>query len=361
MQRYIVILLFFAIVVAVFGLGDNDKPVDKGPKVVKAPPGHEMDFEYLSEPKKKAVEKLYEELSSDIQAKEYQKARDVAPRILSLTNDYKDTKEYQRMANDAIEKAERAQKEKEKKEAQDRLRKEIEAMEERGKALYEKALADPKYRGELQQLIQEIYSKDPNDHFASDWQAGIAAKLEEEKKAQAAAEAKEVLHKKAEAAFDAVVAIFKNEEYISALAEAEKLGQVGYSEKPYLDKVADLKTQIRDKLHSVIDPLIKEAADQSKEGGNLVRAKDLYMQVLKIDTTNPVAQKGLDAIREVLHNRAKRYYAEAVLAESVSDLNEAKDKFALCEKSSPDDDAYKARCHTKLMRFGAFTSDSEQK
>ena len=197
LQRIIIILAFFSIVAAAFNFGDSGTSTDKTVKVKKAPPGHEMDFEYLSEANQKTVASLYKDLFTAIEAKQYEKARDLSPRILNIVSDYRDTKEYQRIAVEAIEKAERLQKEKERAEAKERLRKEIEAMEERGKVIFEKALADQKYRLELNQVIQEIYSKDPNDHMASDWQAAIAAKIEQEKKDKEIADAKELLRQKA--------------------------------------------------------------------------------------------------------------------------------------------------------------------
>ena len=120
-----------------------------------------------------------------------------------------------------------------------------------------------------------------------------------------------------------------------------------------------LKEEIRVKLKSIIDPLLTEATAQKQEGGDLVKAKELYMQVLKVDATNRDAVTGLEGIRETLNSRAKRFYAEAILAESMSDLAEAKEKYERCLKTAPDNNnVYRRRCQNKLSRFDGFITGS---
>jgi hypothetical protein len=76
--------------------------------------------------------------------------------------------------------------------------------------------------------------------------------------------------------------------------------------------------------------------------------------VLKIDSQNRPALQGLEAIRGTLHTKAQRYYYLAVLAESISDLEGAQDKFSKCFKTAPEDDLYKDRCRSKLARYEVY-------
>ena len=191
--------------------------------------------------------------------------------------------------------------------------------------------------------------------------------IEDEKRQAEEAAKKEELRRKAEDAYAKVEAIFKQEKFLEALKEAEHLVDGSWNEKEYLDKVEKLKTDIRTGLKNVLDPLLTEAKNQRQEGGDLVKARDKYREVLAIDKDNAEALRGISEIRDVLLLRAKRYYAEAILAESISELQEAKEKYEKCLHTAPDDPNfppnmdYRSRCRRKLVRYQAFTPEQQGK
>lgn len=345
-MRYLTILVVFSLVSALLGGPDEEAPKPTRPRDVKA-----RTYEALSSDQKRYVVENYKNLLAAHEKRDFNKMLEATGKILQYVDDYRDTKSFETVAKNGIEEIEEARRRKELQERQEAIRKEVAALEEKGRAVFEKAYVDPKFRRELDDVIQEIYSKDPNNRLAQEWKDQIKQKDEEEKQAAELARQKELLRQKAEAAYAEVEKIFQAEKYVAALQAADKLGEVGYSEQDYVDKVEALKNEIRTKLNSVIDPLMREASQQRQEGGDLVKAKELYMQVLKIDASNKEALGGLESIRETLHTRAKRFYAEAVLAESVSDLTEARDKFEKCLRTAPEEDIYKKRCYNKLSRF----------
>lgn len=120
------------------------------------------------------------------------------------------------------------------------------------------------------------------------------------------------------------------------------------------------KNEIRGKLSSIIDPLVSAAEQERISNGDLVKAKDNYMKALAIDPENTKANEGLEAIRNVLHLRAKRLYAQAILAESVSSLEEAKVNLQKCLQVAPDKDPYRRRCEAKLAKYEAFTKEEKE-
>lgn len=355
-MRIIGLLTLFAMLGAIFGTGDDEKPrkaAVKGGAGVRS-------YEQLTNEKKKYVKDNYAELLKAHEKKDFQKMTDFSRNILTYVDEYKDTKSYELLAKKGLEQIEEDKKRKALEEKQAQARKEVAALEEKGRALLAKALEDPKVRPELDSLIQEIYTKDPNNRAAADWKAQIKAKDDEDKRLAEEARQKEEVKSRAEAAFAAVEKIFNDEKkYKKALAEAEKLYEQPYKDKEYTAKIDKLKEDIRNQLESVLSPYLREAAAQRQEGGDLVKSKEAYLQVLKVDATNPVALKGLDEIHETLHQRAKRLYTEAVLADSVSDLTEAREKYEKCLRVAPDDkDIYRQRCKNKLSRFEGFTPES---
>jgi hypothetical protein len=363
-MRYLTILVVGCLVLVM--LGQPDEEAEKKPKAKTRNEKGELvrRFEDLTPKNQKFVKDNYKNLLSAHEKKDFTKMFEHARNILSLVDEYNDTKSYEAIAKRGIDAIEEEKRRHELEEKQRKVREEVAKLEEKGKEIFERALKDAKARGELDSVIQEIYAKDPNNRVAAEWKQKIRDKIEEERKEAELARQKEELRQKAEDAFAAVEKTFKAEKYIQAIAEAEKLADVNYSEKEYLDRVEKLKLDIREKLRTVLEPQLAEARSQRQEGGDLVKARDAYHKVLAVDQANAEARQGLADIRQVLLLRAKRLYAEGILAESVSDLQEAKEKYEKCLRTAPDDENvpttqdYRRRCQRKLVRFEAFTPES---
>jgi pSer/pThr/pTyr-binding forkhead associated (FHA) protein len=352
-MRYLTILVVFALITALLG-GPDEAPKPK-PKVA---PGSKAarSFENLTEAKKKFVRDNYTELLKAQEKKDFNKMREFAASILTHVDDYKDTKIYESMAIKGIEDIKEKERIREQEALTAKRRKEVEALVEKGREIFEKALEDAKFRPQLLSVIQEIYTKDPNSSVTEEWKRRIREREEEEKRKIEEAQLKEELRLKAEDAFAKVESIYRADKYVEALEEAEKLADLEHRDSDFLDRVDKLKAEIRGKLSSIVDPLLRDAKIQTQEGGDLVKARDLFQQILKVDSRNREARDGLESIREVLLMRAKRLFTEAAVAESVSDLAEAREKFKKCYEVAPDENVfrYKERCRNKLRRFEAF-------
>ncbi|MCO5143531.1 MAG: FHA domain-containing protein [Oligoflexia bacterium] len=352
--RYRRILIVLVILVASLSLLNEEKKPVKKPKTTSSKPGQRT-IEQLTTEKRKFVIDTYQKLVNAHELKEFAKMQDLAGQILALVDDYKDTKFYDSLAKKGIDDIEEKRKQEELARKQEETRKAVAALEEKGKAVYEKALNDKSFRPELNSIIQDIYVKDPNSRLAAEWKEGIIRKDEEDKRLAEEQRKKDEHRMRAEEAFMAVNLIFKEGKYIEALAEAAKLPDIGWVEEGFPERIEKLKEEIRSQLDSKLNPLLREAASQRQDGGDLVKANNLYSEVLKIDSENREALEGKQAIRDILHMRAKRFYSEAILAESLSDLPEAKDKYEKCLKTAPEKDIYVTRCRNKLSRFEPFS------
>lgn len=362
--RYLTILVIGCLVMAFLGAPDEDKNVKVRPKPVVGADGKVVRrFEDLTDKNKKFVKDNYKDLLAAHERKDFTKMSDSARNILTLVDEYNDTKSYEAIAKRGLDQIEEEKKRRENEEKQRKVKEEVARLEEKGEVIFGKALKDAKAQPDLDGVIQEIYAKDPNNRKAAEWKQKVKEAREEEKRAAELARQKEELRQKAEDEFARVDKMFKAEKYIDAIKEADKLNDVGWNEKDYVDRVEKLKVDIREKLRSIIDPLLAEARNQRQEGGDLVKARDRYNDVLRIDPTHDEARRGLNEIRAVLTLRAKRYYNEAILAESISDLAEAREKYEKCLHTAPDDpnlspnQDYRARCRRKLVRYDAFTPE----
>ncbi len=361
-RRYLVLLLVLAGILILFD--DEQKPQEKKVAVkkhslVKDPTTGKIlrVYENLSKERQKLVDKNYAELKDAFDKKDFERVLERTTTILNFVDDYKETKFYESRARAVMEQREKEAHEREQHERQQRIREEVVALEQKGAAIYKKALADPKLRPQVTDVAQEIFSKDPNDRLAQEWLDGMKQKEAEEAQEKEETAKKAALKKKGDAAFALVERKFEQGKYLEALDEADKLESREWSTNDYIKRVDAFKGKVHAKLASLIDPIMAEAEELRSKNADLVKAKDLYLKVLRINPRDEGAIRGLDSIRGTLHLRAKQLYDQAILAESVSDLNEAKEKFDLCKKTAPEGDIYKKRCENKLVHYEGFSAE----
>lgn len=335
---------------------EEDKPQRPTPPPVKRDEKGQVirTFDMLSKDKKEMVQTSYKQLVEAQGKKDYRKMLELVQKISAVVDEFRDLKAYETIAKRGIEEEEKRERERIAEEKRQALAREVAALEAKGKEIFQKALKSPEARPELTAIVQEIYGKDPNNQLAQGWTEAIKQKQADEEREREIAQQKAQLKQKAEGELTLVENLFKENRYKDALAASEKLQEIGYSEGDYLQRVGDLQKRIRERLAEIIDPLLKEANTQRADGGDLVKANELFLEILKIDSGNRPAVQGLESIRETLHSRAQRFYFLAVLSESISDLVDAKDKFSKCLKTAPEDDIYKERCKSKLARYEVY-------
>jgi cell fate (sporulation/competence/biofilm development) regulator YlbF (YheA/YmcA/DUF963 family) len=110
--------------------------------------------------------------------------------------------------------------------------------------------------------------------------------------------------------------------------------------------LSDAKTQ----LASDLGPLIAKARSL-KEGQDLKSAYEAYLEILKIEPTNAEALNEVDEIKNQLDLRSKKIYRDAIIAESLSLFNDAKEKFQEVQQISPTDSEYYKKATEKLKNY----------
>jgi hypothetical protein len=75
------------------------------------------------------------------------------------------------------------------------------------------------------------------------------------------------------------------------------------------------------------------------------------VEILKIEPTNAEALNEIDAIKHQIDTRSKRLYREAIIAESLSLFNDAKEKLQEVQQISPTDSEYYKKASDKLKSY----------
>lgn len=135
-------------------------------------------------------------------------------------------------------------------------------------------------------------------------------------------------------------AILKLEEFLLRKGNDEDLV------KEASDMLADAKSE----LAQDIGPLLGRARSL-KEGQDLKNAYDAFLDVLKIEPTNAESLNEIDNIKYQIDTRSKRLYREAIIAESLSLFNDAKEKFQEVQQISPTDSEYYKKATDKLKTY----------
>ena len=345
-KRYIILLLILALTPLVF-VEDEEKN-----KIKSSNP---RSYQNLSVEKKAAVRRLYKKILIAKEKGLYTEMLDNTTKLFKLVDNFRDVKFYEKEAKQQI-KRQVILEEREKKAREERkIRAQILELEKAGKILFDEALNKPEKRIDLNKLIQKIYTIDPSNISAQTWQSKIAAKIEREREEKLEMERKTRIAKKAEIKLLEVKNMIKEKKYAKAIEAASILLESSpHRDEEYIEEVKNIKEEAQALLKSAILPLIKLAERNRKPGGDLVKSKESYIAILVMDPKNILAIQGLKDIHSMLHLRAKRLYAQAILAESVTSLDEALQKFKECIKVAPENDIYKKRCKAKIVKYEAF-------
>jgi hypothetical protein len=183
-------------------------------------------YETLSKDKQEIVKKAYAELLLAHEKRDYAKMLDEIGKITALLDEYKEIKFFTTRAKDGIAELERKEEERKKKERQEAIARAIEALENKGKPIFEKAMKNPNARPELRIIIQEIIAKSPGNSLANEWTAAIKRKEEDEEQEKKVAEEKRKLREKAEGEFKKVEQTFAANKYVQAIVEADLLPSI---------------------------------------------------------------------------------------------------------------------------------------
>jgi tetratricopeptide (TPR) repeat protein len=115
-------------------------------------------------------------------------------------------------------------------------------------------------------------------------------------------------------------------------------------------EASDMLKTSKDEINNAVAPLSGKAKSLM-EGQDLKGAYEVYQQILKIEPSNAEALNQVVDIREQLANKARKIYREAIISESLSLFQDAKEKFQEVQQISPVDSDYYKKATDKLKDY----------
>jgi len=121
-------------------------------------------------PKNQAfVRENYKALLSAQERKDFQTMLERARNILSLVDEYNDTRSYENIAKRGLDAMAEEQRRRQFEQRQAEVRNQVQLLEGAGREVFALGFSDVRNRDAMARVIAEIFIKDPNNHQAAEW------------------------------------------------------------------------------------------------------------------------------------------------------------------------------------------------
>jgi tetratricopeptide (TPR) repeat protein len=144
--------------------------------------------------------------------------------------------------------------------------------------------------------------------------------------------------------------LFLQKEWFKSVGKLEEFLRVKDMDEDLTKEATEMLKTSRDEISTAVAPLIGKAKSLM-EGQDLKGAYEVYQQILKIEPSNIESLNQTAEIKELLTNKARKIYREAIISESLSLFQDAKEKFQEVQQISPVDSDYYKKATDKLKDY----------
>lgn len=266
-------------------------------------------------------------------------------KIFSLTPDYKNAKQINALAKSGLAKME----EMERKRLEEIERKK---REQRIKEMVEKATEAVKNKeSELAKgLFAQILKLDPENYEVTQLKLEIESWEAEEKRKKEEEENQRVEREKRIELLSPGKKYYLAQDWYKAIIRLTEFLEISPMDEDLIKEATDMLKESKQKLSELIEPVL-EKAESLKEGGDSKGAYEEYKKVLLFDPSLEKPSLEMKKISEKLQVRAGKVYREAIIAESLSLFQDAKEKFLEVQQISPSDGEYYEKATQKLKNY----------
>jgi pSer/pThr/pTyr-binding forkhead associated (FHA) protein len=143
---------------------------------------------------------------------------------------------------------------------------------------------------------------------------------------------------------------FLQKEWFKATGKLDDFLKIKNMDEDLIKEASDMLKISRDEIASAVAPLLGKAKSLM-EGQDLKGAYEVYQQILKIEPSNAEALNLVGDIKDQLTIKARKIYREAIISESLSLFQDAKEKLQEVQQVSPVDSDYYKKATDKLKDY----------
>ncbi|MFA5584013.1 MAG: FHA domain-containing protein, partial [Bacteriovoracaceae bacterium] len=187
--------------------------------------------------------------------------------------------------------------------------------------------------------FSQIVEKDPENMEIQQLKLELEVWQKEEERRRLELAAKEAARKTMVDALAPGKTFFLKRDWYRAILKLEEFLNRKGNDEDLIKEASDMLAEAKSELAQELGPLLGRARSL-KEGQDLKNAYDAYLGILKVEPTNAEALNEIDSIKNQIDTRSKRLYREAIISESLSLFNDAKEKLQEVQQISPTDSEY---------------------
>jgi pSer/pThr/pTyr-binding forkhead associated (FHA) protein/tetratricopeptide (TPR) repeat protein len=144
--------------------------------------------------------------------------------------------------------------------------------------------------------------------------------------------------------------LYVQKEWFKAISKLEDFLKIKDMDEDLTKEATEMLRVSREEINNSVAPL-QGKAKSLLEGQDLKGAYEIYQQILKIEPSNSEALNQVVDIKEQLTAKARKIYREAIISESLSLFQDAKEKFQEVQQISPVDSDYYKKASDKLKDY----------
>ncbi len=304
------------------------------------------EYDTLSPEKKSLIDDAIRKATDFLRLQDFDKAiYEVQTQIYPILPNYSQAKEIERYAQEGKRRKDAIEEEAKRKEEERKLKERIADLEKQTRDF----MAKKDYEN-AKEVFSEILAVDPDNASVSEWKREIETWLEQQALAEQERLVQEEINKRAWDTYNEAFEIHKAGRFREAIEIYRKVAEIGASEGTLLKKATTMIKACQDSIRELREPHLT-AAKESERAGELGAAFKSFQKATEVDPSHPEGWAGMERIRDVLTERAKILYTEAVIAESYSDFKVAHTKFNEIMKMAPEGSLYFQRAQRKLQSY----------
>lgn len=322
---------------------DNQPKVDKKPK--KAKVVEKKNDSKLSPEALEKAEANYQLALAKFEAGDYADASTYINIVKTIDPKYKEIESIEQLVKDGFKQLEKKKRQEEEERKRKLLQKEVAELVAKAKEAVKERKVEL-----AESLFGQIVQKDPENLDVPQLKIEIEAYQNAKEKKRLEEERKKALRQSMVDALAPGKALYLKEDWYVAIDKLQKFVKKDGMDEDLIKEATDMIKESKRKLSSIISPLLAKARS-AREGQDLKRAYETYGEVLKYDPSNGEALLAREEIFDTLTNRSRKIYREALISESLSLFDEAKEKFQEVQQISPINSEYYNKASSKLKNY----------
>ena len=347
-KKVLMVLLVLVVIWMLPGDEENNPPPTAKTPETKLDPGankNEKPKVQLSKELEQKRNMAYELGVSFFEQNKYFEALKEFQTVMEIDPQYKKVDSYLAQTKEGLKRLEELEAQKRAEEERLKIKKLVEELLVKAREAVKERMVTP-----AENYFAQITEKDPENIEVQQLKMELEAWQKEQERIALEKAAKEAARKAMVDALSPGKTFYLKKEWYKAILKLEEFLRRKGTDEDLLKEGSEMLSDAKNQLASELGPMIGKARSL-KEGQDLKTAYEAYLEILKIEPTNAEALNEVDEIRNQLETRSKKIYREAIIAESLSLFNDAKEKFQEVQQISPSDSEYYKKASDKLKNY----------